>query len=409
MLETIREFALEKLGERGEVGPLRDRHAEAFLAFATAPRPTTSDTTTAAAAQARLLDRLEDEHDNLRTALEHLTDGRRHASAPRTSCSRCGASGTCAATSPRGGARVDRVLAMPQWTAEPTRARLRALEAAGGLAYWSADVEGASEHYGAAVEMARALGDEAEIATALYDFFFARRPARDSDEWFELMRDGDTLLLDEALEIWTRLGDEHGMARALWGLSEYYDYRGEAERGEASATRALEIFERLGDPFWVSWSRFTRAFGRVMQGELRLAAIDLVPTLREFWASRDLSGVTLVISATSTMLLMLGREADGYRLAGAERRLVAETGLHLASRVPIPGMPTVDPDTTDPELRAALEEGAAWTRDEAVEHTLALEEARGRGGADAVPGGVAWRTCTPRIAQPPRRRSRPSA
>ena len=185
-----------------------------------------------------------------------------------------------------GRARVDRVLAMPQWTPEPTRARLRALEAAGGLAYWAGDVEAASEHYGAAVEMARALGDEGEIANALYNFFFARRPARDSDEWFELMRDGDTSLLDEALEIWTRLGDEHGMGRALWGISEYYDYRGEAGRGEEAATRALEIFERLGDPFWVSWSRFTRAFGRVMQRRHPAwRAIDLVPTLREFWVA----------------------------------------------------------------------------------------------------------------------------
>ena len=65
------------------------------------------------------------------------------------------------------------------------------------------------------------------------------------------MRDGDTALLDEALEIWTRLGDEHGMGRALWGLSEYHSYRGEAELAEESARRALEIFERLADPFWI--------------------------------------------------------------------------------------------------------------------------------------------------------------
>jgi predicted ATPase/class 3 adenylate cyclase len=373
MLETIREYALDKLAERGETDPLRDRHAEAFLAFATAPRPTSADTTAAAAAHARLLDRLEDEHDNLRAALEHLT-----------------ASGDTERASDlvfalwrfwhmrghitEGRARVDRVLAMPDWTPEPTRARLRALEAAGGLAYWSADVEAASEHYGAAVQMARAYGDEAEIANALYNFFFARRPARDSREWFELIRDGDTKLLDEALEIWTRLGDEHGMGRALWGISEYYDYRGDVGRGEEAATQALEIFERIGDPFWVSWSRFTRAFGRVMSGQARLAAIDLVPTLREFWASRDLSGLTLTISAASTMLLMVGREVEGYRLAGAERRLVAETGLHLASRVPVPGTAMIDWDTTDPALRAALDEGAAWTRDEAVEHTLALTE-----------------------------------
>ncbi|HEY6570295.1 MAG TPA: adenylate/guanylate cyclase domain-containing protein [Candidatus Limnocylindrales bacterium] len=377
MLETIREYALDKLAERGEADALRDRHADAFLAFATTSRPQAIDTTTAAAAHARLLDRLEDEHDNLRTALEHLTTAgdtgrasdlvfvlwrfwqmRGHLFEGRT--------------------RVDRVLAMPGWTATPTRARLRTLEAAGGLAYWAADAESASAHYGAAVEMARLVGDDAELANALYNFFFARRPAKDSEEWFQLIRDGDTALLDEALEIWTRLGDEHGMGRALWGLSEYHDYRGEAELGEAAATRALEIFERIGDPFWVSWSRFTRAFGRLLSGDVQRAAADLAPTVREFWASRDLSGVTLVMSATAIMLLHEGRDADAYRVGGAERRLVAETGIHLASRVPLPGTADVDPDTSDPRLQAALAEGASWTRDEAVDHVLAFNEALGR-------------------------------
>ena len=78
-----------------------------------------------------------------------------------------------------GRARVDRVLAMPQWTeradagaaARPRggrRPRLlgRRRRAAAGT------------HYGAAVEMARALGDDGEIANALYNLFFARRPAR---------------------------------------------------------------------------------------------------------------------------------------------------------------------------------------------------------------------------------------
>ena len=91
--------------------------------------------------------------------------------------------------------------------------------------------------------------------------------------------------------------------------------------------------------------------------------------------------MTLVISATSTILLMEGREADAYRLAGAERRLISETGLHLASRIPGTGIPSIDPDTTDPVLRQALAEGAAWTREEAVERALELEEAVARGPA----------------------------
>ncbi len=380
MLETIREYALEKLAERSETDALRDRHAAAFLAFAVTTGPTSTDTTAAAAAHAHLLDRLEDEHDNLRAALEFLTaagDTERAAALTFALWRFWHMRGHIT----EGRTRIDRVLAMPQWTGAPTRARLRALEAAGGLAYWAGDVEAASTHYGAAVEMARALGDDGELANALYDFFFARRPARTSDEWFVLMRDGTTALLDEALEIWTRLGDEHGMGRALWGLSEYHSYRGEAELAEESAGRALEIFERLADPFWISWSRFTRSFGRVLQRDTRNAAIDLEPTLREFWASRDLSGVTLVISATSTILLMEGREADAYRLAGAERRLISETGLHLASRIPGTGIPSIDPDTTDPVLRQALAEGAAWTREEAVERALELEEAVARGPA----------------------------
>ena len=83
MLETIREYALDKLGERGETDALRDRHADAFLAFASAPPPTSADTTVAAAAQARRLDLLEDEHDNLRAALEYLTASGRHRAGRR--------------------------------------------------------------------------------------------------------------------------------------------------------------------------------------------------------------------------------------------------------------------------------------------------------------------------------------
>ena len=86
-----------------------------------------------------MLDRLEDEHDNLRSAVEHLT----------TTGDTGGAADLVFAlwrfwhmreNITEGRVRVDRVLAMPQWTDEPIRAPLRALEAAGGLAYWGGDL-----------------------------------------------------------------------------------------------------------------------------------------------------------------------------------------------------------------------------------------------------------------------------
>jgi predicted ATPase/class 3 adenylate cyclase len=66
MLETIREFAVERLEASGEADELRQRHAEHFLALAEE-----------AAVHVRTdsqewIDRLEGEHDNLRAALDRL-------------------------------------------------------------------------------------------------------------------------------------------------------------------------------------------------------------------------------------------------------------------------------------------------------------------------------------------------
>ena len=261
---------------------------------------------------------------------------------------------------------------MQAWTGEPTTARLRALEAAGGLAYWAGDLTAAGRHYEAAIAVARALGDDAEVANALYNHYFVRRPTTNAEEWIELMRDEDRSLLDEALAIWTRLGDEEGMGKAMWGLSEHYAYRGQYDDAEAEATGAIEIFTRRGDPFWTSWSRFTRTFARTMRHDYRAAATDLGPTLRKFAAINDLSGISLVMIALSTSLLLSDRADDAYRIGGAGRRLIAETGSHLATLWPSNDVPMIDFGTTDPALLAFLAEGASWTRADAVARAQAL-------------------------------------
>lgn len=69
MLETVREYALEKLDEDVEAGRVRHRHAEAFVALAER-----AESELAGPAQAAWHERLEGEHDNMRAALGWLQE-----------------------------------------------------------------------------------------------------------------------------------------------------------------------------------------------------------------------------------------------------------------------------------------------------------------------------------------------
>jgi predicted ATPase/class 3 adenylate cyclase len=365
MLETIREYAAERLEERGETRRLRDRHAAAVLELVEARLDVTD--------RGAWLDRMDEDHDNVRAALDHAVATGDTATASAL------AFGAWRFWHMRGHVvegrrRLDRVLAMTAWTDEPSTARLRTLEAAGGLAYWAGDMPGAGVHYAAAVVEARRLGDDGELANALYNHWFTRRPTSGVEDWAQLLAGDDREMLDEALEIWTRLGDEEGVAKALWGLGEHYAYREDVVRAEDATTRALEIFERLGDRFWIAWARFTRSFARSLGGDIRGSAEDYAVCLREFRASRDVSGLVLAMAALASLVLLAGRDEDAYALGAAAERATAETGLHLATLWPARSMRIPDIAGARGPLLEAAERGRAWSRDEALEAAIAIAD-----------------------------------
>jgi predicted ATPase len=79
MLETIREYGLERLAVSGEEGEVREAHAAYFLAFA----EEAARAFRGGAAQRAAIERLEDEHDNLRQALAWALEQKDPATALR--------------------------------------------------------------------------------------------------------------------------------------------------------------------------------------------------------------------------------------------------------------------------------------------------------------------------------------
>ena len=116
--------------------------------------------------------------------------------------------------------RFGSILALPAaWEVAPD-VLSRALVGAGSVAYWRGDAVGMRRWYPAAVEAAERCADPAVIAEAVYNAGFT--PATGELD-FRQFAQGRTEF-QRALDLFRALGDERGIAKALWalGLGELY-------------------------------------------------------------------------------------------------------------------------------------------------------------------------------------------
>jgi tetratricopeptide (TPR) repeat protein len=163
MLETIREYARERLDASGAAADLARRHARYFLELAQDAEPHLTGP------QAdRWLESLRVETDNLRSALRWAMD---RGDPPSVEIGLRMAASLWRFWQQTGALREAR-----QWLegllargtdASIRSARARALIAAGSIAYWQTDLGRAREHYQLAVEQYRTLGDRRGMADAL--------------------------------------------------------------------------------------------------------------------------------------------------------------------------------------------------------------------------------------------------
>ena len=194
LLETIREYALEKLAEAGELARLRDRHLDLFLARAEAAGPKMFD-----AYQQLWLNWLEDEHDNLRAALDWALE-----------CGRVEAGLRIATALVRfweirgyiheGLARLERLLARADERI-PLDVRVCALTFAAFLSDFLGHAAATISYADDAVALAEAAGDEGKsiLGFALAGLVSAARAAGDYQAAFTIVERSIQLLQDSSL------------------------------------------------------------------------------------------------------------------------------------------------------------------------------------------------------------------
>jgi predicted ATPase/DNA-binding XRE family transcriptional regulator len=230
MLETVREYALERLAESGEEDELRRRHAEFFLALAEA-----------AHWQLHGLDRrvwlarLNVENDNLRAVLAaSLTTelnseiGLRLATMLREFWDICG-------YDHEGRMWLSDMLAR---SAEPTLLRARALNALGFLAQES-DFALDHELFEESLAIGQALDDKQCIADALYGLGRSTQNAGDGSDMHNY--------LSASLALYQELGDKVGSIRALRQLGFVVGAAGNYKRGTQLCEEGLSLAREIGD------------------------------------------------------------------------------------------------------------------------------------------------------------------
>ncbi|HLW98630.1 MAG TPA: protein kinase, partial [Candidatus Acidoferrales bacterium] len=239
MLETIREYAQEKLAASEEAAVTRRAHAAYYLILAEEGASEESGTDSA-----DWQNQLEIEHDNLRAALDWLTETDDAKWALRLGISLFRFWEMHEYLS-EGRNRLGKILNL-RGAAAPTEARARALFAASVLAGEQGDYTSAETLIGESLQIARKLGDQRSVAICLN----ARGVhARDR---------GDVAvahsLLEESLVLWRELGDQKAIARSLSNLANVVKLQGDCDRARALYAECHSIFRDLGDRAGVAWS-----------------------------------------------------------------------------------------------------------------------------------------------------------
>jgi predicted ATPase/DNA-binding XRE family transcriptional regulator len=367
MLETIREYALERLGVSSEVEEVQRRHAQYYVALAEAAQPEASKQWDEAEWWSQFT-RLEREHDNVRAALGWAVQSREAETAAR--------------------------LAIALWWIWIERGYLsdgrrwmETILAVDGME----DPSGGAPHALPARTKAYLLQVAGILAMAQGD------------------HDHAVALHEGAMAVYREMGHKRGVSASLRELGFVAYERGDYERAVYLHEQSLALARGFGTTFGVAWS--LRALGDAVrgQGDLRRARMLLEESLALSRSKEHAWGIARTLASLGSMACEAGEHARASRLyeeslelggrrmglnhtilvclEGLARVAVAQGRMQRAARLcgaaaalredrgwPLPPAKRVEHERTTAAAREALGEEAfeaAW----AEGHAMPLEDA----------------------------------
>jgi len=354
MLHVVREYAADRLEESGEAAAIRDRHAAAYQALAEAAAPLLFGPE-----RKTWLDRLERDHDNFRAAFDWAL--------ARGDAARAQGLGAAfwrfwqmRGDLREGRARLEAVLALPS---EPSESRARALEAAGGIAYWQADMATSQRWYEENLAIVRTLGDRRKLADALYNSSFPRLVGRSDIE-------SALGLAEEALILFRELADAQGVARSQWAIGNALFFHERFPEAAVALDEAIELNRNLDNRFGVGWALHTRSLVALKLDDVPAARRFARQGMEIFCEAQDLSGKTIFLDDAASVAELSGDLTAALMLAGAAIASRTRTGTDLAGLAGINDGRDWHTSAATPEQEDAWSRGQAMTVQDATSYAL---------------------------------------
>jgi predicted ATPase len=349
LLETMREYAAERLAEAGETEPARDRHMHWYLSLAERLLPEMEGAT-----RASRLRRMQAEHDNCRAALAWCAGGDDRADLGLRLATALAPFWEAQGFYEEGSRRLERFLAeRPEATHE---LRARALHRAGSLAFMQAEYGRAAALLTESITLFELTGDRRGTADARYTLAEAVR--------FQGDHDRAASLFEQALALYRELDDRNNVALTLRELGVSAVFRGDLDRAVELCEESLALHRRMQDRRGTLGPLVTLARIAMLRREYQRAEGLFDEALSLSREIEEKQGLASVLVDVGLLQAFLGNHERALTCQRESLVLSRDTGLKLMVGSCLSGIAATLRRTGQPDRAVRLLAAAASIREQ---------------------------------------------